>query len=150
MWILSWSLAAAACAGCGRAAGDGQERLVPDSAPARSALEMALTDWRSGRPPGLVRKSAPAVQLVDSHRVPGQRLADYKVLGEIHGAGPRSFLVHLHLQNPIEERKERYCVLGIDPLWVCAQCEYDMILHWECWGNDTKPAAQAARVQEWR
>lgn len=117
-------------AGCNRTAG--YERFIPAEDRARESLEKALTGWQRGRDGGAVEgTSAPVVQFVDSHHKPGQRLRSFAVLGLAPGDGPRVFTVKLTLENPAEELKARYVVLGLDPLWVIRQEDFDMLAHWD-------------------
>jgi hypothetical protein len=115
-------------AGCGRG---GFERFVPAEETARNALEKSLTAWQKGQAPGTVETGPPAIELVDSHRRPGQRLQGFAILGTAPGEGPRCYAVRLHLENPTEEKKVRFVVLGLDPLWVLRYEDYEMMAHWE-------------------
>ena len=117
-------------AGCGRARAS-LDRFVPKVEAAREAVAAALTAWRSGEPPGRIGTRSPPVQVVDTHRPAGQTLKDYEILGEAAGDGPRSFLVRLRLDNPDEERRVRYVVIGIDSLWVFHEDDFTMIAHWD-------------------
>src|SRR5262245_59280802 len=116
-------------AGCG--GGRGHERFIPSEETARQALEAALTAWRQGQPPGRVEGASPAAPPGDSHRRTGQKLRRYQILGPVPGDGPRVFVVRLALENPAEEQKVRFVVLGLDPLWVFRQEDFDMLAHWE-------------------
>jgi hypothetical protein len=118
-------------------------RYVPAEAVAREALEAGLRAWQDGQPPGRVAGSSPAIEVVDTLRRPGQRLASFEILGEVPGNGPRCFAVRLALANPGEIVTERFCVLGIDPLWIFRQEEYEMFLHWECFDDKAKTTAAA-------
>src|SRR5262245_25666713 len=122
-------LLAAWSSGCGR--GTGYERYIPSEPAARRALESALKAWQDGLPAGAIAGESPRIEAVDSFRRPGQRLRTYEVLGEVKGKDrPRCFAVLLRLENPSEEQKLRYYVVGIDPLWVLRQEEYEMMIHW--------------------
>jgi hypothetical protein len=112
--------------------GDGYDRYVPPIPAARAALDTALHAWQDGAPPGRIDTVSPVVQVVDSHRPAGQKLLSFEILGEVKGEGPRSFVVRLSLDPPRQEVKRRYCVLGINPLWVLPEEEYEMLTHWEC------------------
>jgi len=116
-------------AGCG---GSDADRFIPASSAARQALDAALAAWKSGDPPGLIADQTPPVRFVDSNRKAGQQLVDYEILGEVAAEGQRAFLVQLHLDNPKEDPKVRFSILGVDPLWVLPQEELEMIAHWDC------------------
>jgi len=130
-------------AGCG-ASSSGYERYVPDSARAQEALDQTLAAWKNGEATGPLKlKSAPiAIQVADSTRRPGQRLVGYELLGEISGEGPRTFVVRLKLDNPVVEREVHYYLVGIDPLWVFRQEDYDAVVHWDaCAADESEDAA---------
>lgn len=117
---------------CSREA-SGYERYVPSVARAEEALQQVLSAWQRGDAAGALQiASAPiTIQVADSTRRPGQRLVNYEILGEIAGEGPRTFAVRLNLDNPTDVREVRYYLVGIDPLWVFRQEDYDAVVHWQ-------------------
>ncbi len=121
-------------AGCGHRSG--YERYIPSEEAATRAVEAALAAWRDGQPPGRVESVAPPLQVVDTHRRPGQTLKDYEVLGLVRRDGPRCVAVRLVLDAPPEEQRVRYIVVGIDPLWVFRQEDYEMF---SCMEHPTQP-----------
>jgi hypothetical protein len=105
---------------------------IPSEETARSTLETALTAWQSGKlPPSLVQESSPAIQLVDTHHRPGHKLVAFTILGPTAGEAHRCFAVRLTFDNPREEIRARFVVVGIDPLWVLSYEDYEMIKHCE-------------------
>jgi hypothetical protein len=131
----AWALALLA-AGCGP--GDGNQRYIPAAADARQALTVALDAWAQGRPAGPIEEASPPVVVCDSLRRPGQCLRRYDILGEVPGEGPRQFAVRLVLDDPPEEKKVRFVVFGIRPLWVYRLEDYEMFTHWACGGSTEK------------
>ena len=131
--------------GCG-ARPAGFERYVPEAARAQAALDRALAAWKNGGPPKQLALSDPevAVEVADGFRRPGQRLADYEIVGEVAADGPRCFVVRLMLEQPSQQIDTRYYVAGIDPLWVFRQEDYDLIMHWEKCDDETSEAAASA------
>jgi hypothetical protein len=115
--------------GCGPQ--ETQERYTPASDRARSAVEAAMLAWLNGRPPGALEGNEPHTTVVDTHRRPEQTLEEYEVLGEVPSEAYRCFAVRVTYSNPEAEERIRYCVIGIDPLWVFRQEDYDMIAHWD-------------------
>jgi hypothetical protein len=117
-----------ALAGCGKKAAD----YTPSPVTAEDALRRALDAWKQGLPAGTVPDTQPPVQVVDAGRKPQQTLGDYAILGEAQGvASGRKFVVELDLANPPERVKTQYIVVGIDPLWVFRQEDYELLSHWE-------------------
>jgi hypothetical protein len=143
--------------GCGKTRTDAE--FVPSVQQSDVALKAVLEGWKAGQPSGPVPGTSPQVHVTDSSRVPGQVLEDYQILGEVPGNAPRCLAVRLKLANPGEERRERYVVVGIDPLWVFRHADYDLLLHWEhkmekdpaTSGPESQPitnAAEADAVQD--
>lgn len=120
----------AAAAGC---SGSRQrdEDFIPPQAAARAALEAYLTAWAGGNTDPAVPGTRPAVMVADELRSKGRTLTGFTVLGEVPAEAPRCFAVKLTLGNPVAEVKERYVVVGIDPVWVWRYDDYLMITHWE-------------------
>jgi hypothetical protein len=122
-------LAAISLSGCGRA--KSAASYVPDENVARRALTMALTAWQEGNSKQLSLDDKTRVEVVDQHRRPGQALEEFKILGEVAGDGGRWFEVELKLDHPEQTEQVRYIVVGIDPLWVFRQPDYEMLGHWD-------------------
>jgi hypothetical protein len=92
-----------------------------------------------------IASSSISIQVSDSQRKAGRPLADYEIIGEIAGEGPRTFSVRLVLDQPRREQRVRYYLVGIDPLWVFQQRDYDAIVHWEaCDEPAEEPLAETA------
>jgi hypothetical protein len=110
-------------AGCGDRSAN---RYVPSEDASRKALEAALTAWRNGQTsPGLIPDTTPAVQAVDSRWASGQRLESFEVLQEEPGdGGPRVYSVRLTMSGPGSPQTVRYVVVGITPLWVEREEDY--------------------------
>jgi hypothetical protein len=118
---------------------DRSSQFIPAPDVAELALKAGLEAWKNGEPVGTVADTKPIIQLVDSHRKKGQVLSRYEILGQVPGNAPRCFAVKAWLSNPDKEERLRYVVLGIDPLWVWRQEDYDMLCHWEHPMEQTTP-----------
>lgn len=105
-------------------------RYVPASALAREALTAALQSWADGVPTPRLASGQPSLQFADSLRS-GRTLDSFEVVGELPLKEGRRFEVQLTLSEPPGREKAHYIVLGIDPLWVIRQEDYDMITHWD-------------------
>jgi hypothetical protein len=117
--------------GCDRSPRDEAARYVPSPELAAAALDASLRAWRDGQPAGPVRAQGRSVEVSDSERLSGRRLKAYAILGPIGLEGPRGFAVRLALDAPPEESTVRYLVVGLDPIWVFRQEDYERISHWE-------------------
>ncbi|HUY89615.1 MAG TPA: hypothetical protein VMV10_12845 [Pirellulales bacterium] len=133
------------CVGACSRPSSGYDRYVPSATQAEEALAEVLAAWQRGEPPRTLElMSAPIkVEVADSTRRPGQRLVGYELLGEVSGEGPRTFIVRLKLDNPSEEQDVRYYLVGVDPLWVFRQEDYDAVVHWDACEEPTAPGAQS-------
>lgn len=133
-------LLCAAFAGC-------KTRTADDYRPSedlcRQALSAALDSWKRGEPAGRL-EGTPAVQVGDTLRRPGQKLESYEILGETAGDQGRQFAVRIVFTNPAAEEKINFILIGIDPIWVFRQEEYDMVTHWE----HKMPPAEAGKEFE--
>jgi hypothetical protein len=114
-------------AGCG----DKTPDYTPSVVDAELALERSLDAWKEGLPPGEIAGTSPLIFVTDASRKLGQVLANYRILGEAHGTSGRTFVVVLNLQNPDEELRTQYIVVGIDPLWVFRQEDYELLTRWD-------------------
>jgi hypothetical protein len=121
----------AALCGCARPSEAAKKSFIPAPELARAALEAALTDWQTGLPPGQIDRLPVMVQVIDQRRKEGQELEEFEILGEAPGSAPRCFAVRLRLRHPEAEEKVRYVVVGIDPLWVFRQEDFDGLSHWD-------------------
>jgi hypothetical protein len=119
---------AAWLSGCGR--GDASARYTPAEADAQAAVAAAMDAWQLGIEPGEIPETSPLVFLTDSYRQPGETLVSYEILGEVPGDVPRCYAVDLQFDPPREE-KARFIVVGIDPLWVFRQEDYQLLTHWD-------------------
>ncbi len=112
---------------CGRK----NEDFIPAQDVAERALEDALKAWQAGLPAGEVTGTKPVVFATDTSRKKEQTLRSYNILGETAGSAGRTYAVVLDLANPDEKIKTRYIVVGIDPLWVFRQEDYELLMHWD-------------------
>jgi hypothetical protein len=123
-------IALSVCLGC-----SSQEsriaRFIPSADAAESAITTVLTAWKKGIPAGPVPDtSSPVVHVTDSFRDPGEKLQEFRILGEVPGDTPRCFAVELKFL-PERTEKVRFVVVGIDPLWVFRMEDYQLLSHWD-------------------
>jgi hypothetical protein len=134
--------AAVLCCGCSSSvetAGIPTRRFIPSPEVAQAALEAVLDDWRAGRPRELIKRLEVQVCPIDNQRKTGQELDNFEILGEVPYEGVRCFVVRLSLTHPAAEQKVRYVILGIDPLYVYRQEDFELLNHWD----HVMPAAEA-------
>ena len=120
--------------GCGRH--QRNEDFIPPEASAREALDACLRSWTQDDPvrgegAQTIPNTRPQVLFADPRRTKKRALSGYVILGPVPGEAPRCFAVQLTFKEPTDEARERYVVIGRDPLWVCRYEEYLMVTHWE-------------------
>jgi hypothetical protein len=108
-----------------------QLNYVPTQSDSEGALVAALDAWKSGLAAGEVPNTKPLVHITDQNRKHGQKLESYNVMGEVAGSAGRTFVVNLRLTDPAEEIKTKYIIVGIDPIWVFRQEDYELLMHWD-------------------
>ena len=117
------------CSKRGQSVGD----FTPSTDSARKALETALNHWKDGNPPGSFQDGTPKIEAVDSKwKAAPKQLKGFEIIGEDSrgdDAAPRYFKVRLTLTSGVPQ-EVRYVVMGIDPLWVYREQDYDDI-----WGS---------------
>lgn len=124
----SLALVALLVAGCSRA--QRNEDFVPPEDAARAALEAYLRAWVQGQTAQAVPDTSPPVMCMDELRQKGRTLKRYTILGPTPADAPLCFAVQLELGSPDQNVRERYVVVGIDPVWVWRYDDYLMITHW--------------------
>jgi|HubBroStandDraft_4_1064222.scaffolds.fasta_scaffold434633_1 hypothetical protein len=115
-------IATSLLAGCNAASSTA--RYVPTEKSAREALETALDNWKSGKPPGDITDRKPPISISDSVWKSGKKLASYEITTEETNAeGHHRFTVKLTM-NPTGAIDTHYVVFGDSPIWVCSEEDY--------------------------
>ncbi len=132
-------IGAAICPGCAPdEKKNAMERYIPATELARHALEAVLVDWQEGLEPGPINRLAVGICVVDKQRKKGQTLDEFEILGESPAEKVRCFAVRVKLSGPEAEEKVRFVVIGIDPLWVFRQEDFESLGQWSC-GKQEEP-----------
>lgn len=116
-----WMMLAFALTGCG--GGKSDQRYVPQSMSARSAVETALKSWQAGGAYDTIKTGTPQVQPYDSRWQAGQKLKSFEIVREVPNEGPKKFEVRVELEGA-EPVNDVYLVVGIDPLNVFREQDY--------------------------
>lgn len=106
------------------------EDFIPPEDTARQSLDRYLSAWHAGDTSDTISDAAPAVSIADTLRANGRPLESFSVLGPTPSEMPRCYAVKLTLGNPREEIRERYIVVGIDPIWIIRHDDYEKVTHW--------------------
>jgi hypothetical protein len=117
------------CSICGTGCGtsQGYDRYVPRAADARAALDAALRAWKDGQAHGTVRQGTVAVEPIDPQWRDGKKLITYEIVQEERRENIPWFSVRLNVQGAAEPQTLRYVVMGIDPLWVYREDEFQRL-----------------------
>lgn len=118
----SWALAFVCCTlGCTSKSVDSYK---PSNESARQAIETALSTWKSGTKHGSITNVKPNLDVFDARWQAGAKLENFEIVEEILGKPQPHFKVKLKLAGKPEELIE-YLVVGIDPLLIFRQADYD-------------------------
>ena len=110
--------------------GGGSAPLVGDEQ-ARQAVETCLNAWKAGKPPGPVTTEPIAIEAIDSQWSAKRELADYTLGPAESGVGNYTFPVKLTLRNPPESLDTRYVVIGVGPIFVYRDEDYQRMTNME-------------------
>lgn len=127
--------------GCGNGAG-----ASPSEQAARAALDKALKTWSTGGKPGELPGADPAVVVHDTPWSQGEQLESYEILRE-EQAGPveKQFAVRLSMTKPQRTDEVRYHVLGVGPLMVFRDQDYQRNINMENGPSLTRSGKQARK-----
>ena len=107
----------------------GEPAMNPSTDQARAALEAALNAWREGKRPGNIEGTDPPVQAVDNDWTNGRKLIAYEVLSEKPSESDKRFAVKLRYKAPAPEIEAVYVVLGVSPIAVFREEDYERTLN---------------------
>jgi hypothetical protein len=104
--------------------GSSQARYAPTTAEAKTALELALTAWRDGKPCGPI-EATPPVLVADEAWLAGQQIESFEIGEEQDdGEGTKQFVVAVKMKKPPGDKSVRYFVHGRDPVRVYREEDY--------------------------
>ena len=118
VWALVFVYSAAGCTG------KSVDSYKPTIGVARNAIETALSTWKSGTAHGSITNVKPSLDVFDARWQAGAKLESYEILEEVTGKPEPHFKVRLKLAGKSQETTE-YLVVGIDPLLIFRQADYD-------------------------
>jgi hypothetical protein len=131
--VFSWIAVTAGCGSTSPSSGVGENptsQFVPSVSQAEGALRDVFESWKKDVPPGIIPGTSPAVHVTDTYRKPGEKLVDYRILGEVPSERKRCIAVELRYE-PERAERVRFLVVGIDPLWVFREEDGQNLAHWE-------------------
>ena len=114
-------------AGC---SGNSDTSYVPKANDAQDAVKLALDAWKngqSGEPAGKLPSGA-TVRGIDADWAEGKKLSGYEIVRELpadSAAAPRKLIVKLTYADGGPPQEATYYVVGIDPIQVFRDKDYD-------------------------
>jgi hypothetical protein len=123
--------------GCGNGAS-----AVPSEQVARAALETALKSWCDGGKPGAVPGTEPRVEVYDTPWASGLNLASFEILREEPGSVDKRFAVRLSLAKPDRVLEVQYHVIGVGPVMVFRDEDYERNINMVDGPSTTQPKSK--------
>jgi hypothetical protein len=117
-------LALCALSGCSRLRNELD--ILPNTDKARAALDKALAAWKDGQKVGTIQWDSQKIEVLDRVWQSGKKLSAYEIVKAEDKPGPRWFTVKLTLQGSPPQQVS-YAVLGLDPLWVYREEDYNQM-----------------------
>jgi hypothetical protein len=100
--------------------------ILPNEDKARAALDVALSAWKDGQKVGTIQRDSQKIEVLERVWKSGKKLSAYEIVKAEDKPGPRWFTVKLTLQGS-QPQQVSYAVLGIDPLWVYREEDYNQM-----------------------
>ena len=119
-----FALLLGALSGCSRLRNE--KDALPNTDKAQSALETTLTAWKDGQKFGPVKRDSQKIEVLERVWQSGKKLTAFEILRAEDKPGPRWFAVKLTLKDS-PPQQVNYAVMGIDPLWVCREEDYNQM-----------------------
>jgi hypothetical protein len=101
--------------------------ILPSWEKARAALETALTTWKNGQKMERIKEERYSVEVIDRVWKAGGKLNSFTITPLEDKTGPRWFAVELTMQDA-KKLQVNYAVVGIDPLWVYREEDYNQAM----------------------
>jgi hypothetical protein len=123
---------------------------VPSGEVARTALEAALKSWCDGGKPGVLPGTEPRVEVHDTPWASGQSLTSFEILREEPGTVDKRFAVRLSLAKPDRVLEVEYHVLGVAPVMVFRDEDYERNINMVDGPSITQPKTNTRTPQRRR
>ena len=123
-FLLSAALLLVGCSG------NSDTSYVPKANDAQDAVKLALDAWKNGQtgePAGKLPSGA-TVRGIDADWAEGQKLSSYEIVRELpaeSAAAPRKLIVKLTYADGSPPQEATYYVVGIDPIQVFRDKDYE-------------------------
>jgi hypothetical protein len=116
---------------------------LPSDELARKALESALKTWQGGGKPGKLSGTEPSVEVHDTPWAQGAKLKSFEILKEESTGAEKRFAVRLALAKPDTAQEVQYYVLGLGPVMVFRDEDYNRNINMEDGPKLFKPGRQS-------
>jgi hypothetical protein len=121
-----WILVALAVisSGCG-----GGSAPIASTEVARKALQASLEAWKDGKPASSLAAETPRIEPVDFEWKARKTLLNYEIGEVVSGQGTQTFAATLTIKGEPAARRVRYMVLGLDPVLVFRDEDFDRFMN---------------------
>ena len=126
-----------AFAGCG----DGSAPL-PSTVASRQALQASLDAWKAGKAASSLSAEKPSIEVVDFEWKAGKVLTEYALGEDSPGQGTQTFSATLTLKGELATKSVRYMVLGLDPIRIYRDEDFNRAMNMD---NAPAPTSKARR-----
>jgi hypothetical protein len=131
--LLLFLIAPGLLAGCG-----GGSAPLPSTPLARQALQTSLDAWKAGKPASSLTNEKPGIEAVDFEWKSGKVLSEYTLGEEIPGQGTQTVSVSLTLQGEPAAKTVQYMILGLDPVRIFRDEDYNRAMNMDNAPTPTK------------
>jgi hypothetical protein len=101
---------------------------MPPESRSRDALQLVLTAWKDGKTAKQIGETKPVISAFDARWRAGDKLEDFQIESVQAEAGkPVWFNVSLKMKAPSKLVKAKYVVIGIDPIMVYREEDYNKL-----------------------
>ena len=122
-------------AGCGSGSAP-----LPSTVASRQALQASLDAWKAGKPASTLSAEKPSIEAVDFEWKAGKVLTEYVLGEESPGQGTQTFSVTLTLQGEPAAKSVQYMVLGLDPIRIYRDEDFNRAMNMDNAPNSTTKA----------
>jgi hypothetical protein len=109
---------------------------------ARKSLEAGLEAWKAGRPASSLTEGKPAVDFVDFQWKGGAKLAAYSIVSDRAEPDAHTFAVELTTADGKAPKQVEYKAIGIDPIHILRDEDYNRTLNMDNAPAATKPSGK--------
>jgi hypothetical protein len=124
----------AALAGC-----RGGSASLPSTDVSRQALQVSLDAWKAGKTTASLASGKPCIEPVDFEWKAGKILTDFTIGEHSPGEGTQTLSASLTLKGEPGPKEVKYMVLGVDPVRIFRDEDYNRAMNMDNAPSTAKP-----------